>query len=293
MELYKVKKICVIMIVAILGCLSLTACAENDKKNSIDFIADDIHCVVSLPQEYDIVYINDELSDLSMFDKDLHNADTVNGAKKKAELRYYYLPKNEPFRIITPLGIIQNKNASGQTLVYWKLNDTLYKDGDTYYSANDFTCNQDTEITPVYYEFRAVGMLLYEVDENHIPTAPNGEFFDNAGNIKEQSGVHYLYGVYDFEPYREFWRTDLTLKKFATNITSVMAAENYYKNIYKLDIEIESGNIFKNGDITVETLCKIDGHGYMTYGNKSLIGDIKNTTHYLSIGEHEIQYSFV
>lgn len=197
------KKLGILVIAAILCCLPLTACNENDDSGGFDFIADELHCVVSLSQEYGIIYANDEFSSLSMFDKDLYNAETVNGEEKKDGFGYYYVLKNEPFKIVTPLNIIHNKNEKGQTLVYWKLNDTLYKDEDNYYSAT-FSCVKDTEITPVYYGFRPVGIILYEVDENHMPTAPNGEFFDDAGNIKEQGGVHYLYGVYDFEPNRDF-----------------------------------------------------------------------------------------
>lgn len=269
--------------------LSLSAC-NNDSDANDNYIADNEHCVVSLPQDYEITFDNDEVS----FDLNLYNAKTVNGKQKKEGFAYYKVLKNAPFRILTPLGIIQNKNANRQTLVYWKLNDTLYKDGDNYNSANTFTCNQDTEITPVYYEFRPVGMLLYEVDENNTSTVPNGEFFDNEGNIKEQAGVHYLYGVYDFEPYQNFWRTDLTLNKFEINETSKMVTENYYKNYYTLNIEIERGNIFENGNIIVETLYKIDGHGYITYGSKHIISgdDTRKALRSLPIGEHELKYTF-
>lgn len=154
------KKSCFIIVTAILCCLLLAACDNNDSNGSLDFIADKAHCVVSLPQEYSIVYENNELSGSSMFNEDLLNAVTVNGEQKSNGFIYYNLLKNEPFKIVTPLNIIQNKNESRQTLVYWKLNDALYKDSDNYYSENEFSCSQDTKITPVYFEFRAVGMLL-------------------------------------------------------------------------------------------------------------------------------------
>lgn len=282
---------CILIVVCALCFLLLAACNHDSDVND-DYIADNEHCVVSLPRDYYISFNNYETA--AIFDKDLYNAKTVNGKEKKDGFIYYNVPKNEPFRILTPLGIIQNKNENGQTLVYWKLNDIFYKDCDNYYSANIFNCNQDTEITPVYYEFRPVGMLLYEVDKNNMPTVPNGEFFDNEGNIKEQIGVHYLYGVYDFEPYKNFWRTNLTLNKFVINETSKMVTENYYKNIYTLNIEIESSNIFENGKIIVETLYKIDGHGYMTYGSKHIISgdETRNVIHSLSIGEHELKFTF-
>lgn len=235
---------CILIVVCALCVLSFTACNSNNDVYD-DYISDNEHCVVSLPQDYGIYFDNDE----ETFDLNLNNAKTVNGKQKKEDYIYYKVPKNIPFRIVTPIGITETQNANGQTLVYWKLNNTLYKDGDNYYSANNFTCNQDTEITPIYCDFRPVGILLYEVDETYTPTAPNGEFFDNSGNIKEQAGVHYLYGVYDFEPYDNFWRTNLTLNKFETHLTYKMVAENYYKNIYQLDIEIESGTIFQMGEL--------------------------------------------
>ena len=280
----------ILAFICVLCVLSFTACNDNRDETNSDYVTDHEHCVVSLPQDYDISFDNDKIS----FDKNLYNAQTVNGKPKKEGFRYYSVLKNEPFRILTPLGMIQNQNENGQTLVYWKLNDTLYKDGDNSYSANTFTCNQDTEITPVYYEFRPVGILLYEVDENDMPTVPNDEIFDDEGLIKEQAGVHYLYGVYDFEPYQEFWRTNLTLNKFAIEVKSKMVAENYYKDIYTLNVEIESGNLFDKGKLIVETLYKIDGHGYMTYGALHVVrgDDAKKAIRSFEIGEHVLKYTF-
>lgn len=279
----------ILIAVCVLWVLSLTACNHNSEAND-DYSTDNEHCVVSLPQDYYISFDNDEVSS----DENLYSAKTVNGKPKKEGFVYYKVLKNAPFRILTPLGIIQNQIANNQTLVYWKLNDTIYKDGDNYYSANNFTCNQDTEITPVYYEFRPVGMLLYEVDENNMPTVPNGEFFDDEGNIIEQAGVHYFYGVYDFEPYQNFWRTNLTLNKFVINKTSKMVAENYWKNFYTINIQIEKGNLFEKGKIIVETLYKIDGYGYLTYGSRNIIHseNVGIVIYSRFIGEHTLEFSF-
>ena len=280
----------ILVFVCVFCVLSFTACNDNNKETSSDYITDNGYCVVSLPQDYDISCDNDEVS----FDINLYNAKTVNGSPKKEGFRYYKVLKNAPFRILTPLGIIQNQNENRQTLVYWKLNDMLYKDGDNYYSANTFTCNKDTEITPVYYEFRPVGILLYEVGENDLPATPDDEIFDDEGKLIEQDGVHYLYGVYDFEPYQNFWRTNLTLNKFVIDRTSKMVAENYYKDFYTLNIEIESENLFEKGEIIVEALYKIDGHGYMTYGALHVVrgDDAKKAIRSFEIGEHVLKYTF-
>ncbi len=293
-ELYKMKKFFVIILSVISCCLLLTACSINEFDNSLDFISDNLHCVVSLPQGYDIVYVNDEFDNAPMLNKDLQNAKTVNGKQKNDEFRYYNILKNEPFKIITPISIIQNKNESGQTLVYWKLNNTLYKDGDNYYSETVFFCSENTEITPVYYEFRAVGMLLYEVDENDMPTVQDNDVFDENGTIKEQEGLYYLYGVYDFEPYQELWRTNLTINKYEINQTSQQIAENYNKRFYTINIEINKGNLFNKGKIIVEKLYKIDGHGYMTYGALNVIqgDDTRKAIYTLPVGDHEIRYTF-
>lgn len=288
------KKIYFIIVAAIFCCLPLAACDSNDSNSSSDFITDEAHCVVSLPQEYNIIYENDEISGSSLFNEDLFNADTVNGEPKDSGFVYYNLLKNEPFKIVTSIDVIQNKNENGQTLVYWNLNDTLYKDGDNYYSETVFSCSKDTKITPVYYEFRAVGMLLYEVDENDMPTVQDNDVFDENGTIKEQDGLYYLYGVYDFEPYREFWRTNLTITKYVINKTSQQIDENYYKDFYVINIEIDKGNLFNKGKIIVEKLYKIDGHGYMTYGALNIIqsDDTRESIYTLPVGDHEIKYTF-
>ncbi len=288
------RKICFLIVATILCCLLFTACNTNESKSSLDFIPDKYHCVVSIPQEYDIVYNNSELFGSSMFNENLFNADTVNGEQKNNGFIYYNLLKNEPFKIVTPISIIQNKNENGQTLVYWKLNDALYKDGDNYYSENEFSCSEDTQITPVYFEFRAVGMLLYEVDENDMPIVQYNDIFDDNGIIKEQDGLYYLYGVYDFEPYQQFWRTNLTINNYVVNQTSEKVAENYYKDFYIINIEINKGNLFNKGKIIVEKLYKIDGHGYMTYGALNIIrgDDTSKCIYTLPVGNHELKYTF-
>lgn len=279
----------ILIVLCMLCVLPLTAC-NHDSDSNDDYIADNEHCIVSLPQDYDISFNNFETS--TLFDKDLYNAETVNGKEKKDGFTYYNVPINEPFRILTPLGVIQNKNENHQTLVYWKLNDALYKDGDNYYSENTFTCAKDTEITPVYYEFRPVGMLLYEVDENGMPIVQDDEVFDDNGKIKEQDGVYYLYGVYDFEPYQEFWRTNLTLNKYVINHTVKAIAENYSEDFYTINIEIDKSNLFDNGKIILAKLYKIDGHGYMIYGAGWVINNHSNVIHTLLIGKHELKYTF-
>ena len=52
------KKIYFIIVAAIFCCLPLAACDSNDSTSSSDFITDEAHCVVSLPQEYNIIYEN-------------------------------------------------------------------------------------------------------------------------------------------------------------------------------------------------------------------------------------------
>ena len=272
---------------------AFSGCAD-DKPKTLDYAGKDGQCVVSLPQDYDIVYEDGDIDKSLLFNKDLHNAKTVNGKQKRAGYNYFSVLLNEPFRILTPLGIIGNKNEIHQTLVYWKLNETLYKDSDSYYSENVFACSRDTEITPVYYEFREVGMVLFAVDENDGPAVSESELFDDSGNIKEQDGVYYLYGVYDFEPQREFWRTNLSLQSFDVALTVKAVAENFCKDFYTVTVRISAGNIFEKGKVILTDLCKIDGHGYMLYGASHVISETSaEIIHTLPIGEHSIKYSFV
>lgn len=281
------------IVVLIICCLPLTACSESNKGIPTDFVADESHCVVSLPQEYDILYEDNEHADLTMFDKNLYNADTVHGKSKIEGYRYYNVLKNKPFRIVTPLGIMQNRNADRQTLVYWKLNDALFKDGDYYYSANAFTCTKDTEIVPVYCEFRAVGMLLHATNKT-VADEQDDNFFDDNGNIADQDGVYYLFGVYDFEPDQQFWRTNLTIDKYEIHHTTRYVSGNYSQDFYTINIEIAQSNLFDKGELVVHTLYKIDGHGYMTYGAKQIINADATTQmiRTLPIGIHEIKYTF-
>lgn len=288
------KKVLIFIFTAVFCCLPLVGCNEDAGGGVKDFVADEMHCVVSLPQDYDVFYEAEVRDTQSMFDKDLYNAETVSGKPKKEGYRYYNMLRNVPFKILTPLGVIQNKNADGQTLVYWKLNDTLYKDGDNYNSATTFKCAKDTEISPVYCDFRPVGMLMYEGGCDGLTVVPVGEIFDGDGNIREREGVYYLYGVYFFEPEREFWRTNLTLKKYVINYTVKYVAENYSKDFYTINVEIEKGKLFDRGNVIVETLYKIEGHGFMTYGSKHVINDdFTGAIYSLPIGEHELKYTFV
>lgn len=286
------KKTVCLIIVLLLCFLLLAACNNNRSNKPIDYVSKSDKCVVSLPKDYLLSFENENVNEC---DIDLYNADTVNGKPKNDGCYYYSVPCGEPFRIVTPLGIISDKHTNSQTLVYWKLNDTLYKDSDCYYSENIFMCALDTDITPIYYEFRAVGMLLLEVDDNYVQKIPDGEIFNDNGNIIDQDGVWYLYGVYDFEPNREFWRTNLTLNKYTVNRTVESVAGNYGKNVYSINVEINSDSLFGKGKIAVYSLFKIEGHGYMSFGSAHIIGDDninKNIIRTLPIGEHEIKYLF-
>lgn len=275
----------------LLCALPLAACNKNNIK--LDFISDELHCVVSLPQEYDIFYSNDETYGTSMFNKDLYNAKTINGNIKKEKYNYYYVLKNEPFRILTPLNIIQNKKQNGQTLCYWKLNNQLYNSTDQYESSNIFTCAQDTEITPLYYDFRPVGMLLLPADADGNPIFADDEIIKNGEILDYNENVYFLYGVYDFEPYQQFWRTNLTINKWVINL--IANNDGKYENqYYKINIEISSNNLFNNGKLVVKRLYKIEGHGYMIYGSSQIIDSnhINTVTHTFSIGKHDLKYIF-
>lgn len=282
--------------VALLSCTSmLAACGNNDRSRqlAVNYVSKDGNCIVSLPNEYDIVFEREQVeSQVLKSYKDLNKAQLVNGKYKKYGMRYYEIPNNAQFRILTPLGVIYDKRANNQTLVHWQLDDRLYSDGDNYYSNTIFACAEDTEITPVYCEFRTVGMLIYPYDV----TADNGlsdkDFFNPDGSIKEQDGVYSLYGVYDFEPDSELWRTNLTLSSFlVTHHIKI-----YQKDYYTVTVQIDAGNVFDGGDMVATPLCKIDGHGYILYGSSSILKSdraLLGAVHNMSIGEHTLKYSFV
>ncbi|MDE6293074.1 MAG: hypothetical protein K2L88_00430, partial [Clostridiales bacterium] len=290
------------ILILIISCFALCACGSDntdDQDKSTDYVAKSGQCVISLPEDYDISFENENIDQATIFDKNLYNAKTVNGKPKKAGMRYYNVSRNEPFRILTPGGIISNKKQNRQSLVYWKLNDTLYKDGDNYYSENVFTCAVDTEITPVYYDFRKVGIIIYAVDENEDWKLPHDRLFDENGNIKEQDGVWYLHGVYDFEPNREYWKTNLTLESFDVAVAKKNVAVDYKKKIYTIKVKINKSNIFdSNKTIVISPLWKIEGHGYFAYGSRHVI-PAENVDanigiiHMFDIGEHGLDYSFV
>ena len=281
------------LIFAFICCFPLTACDNNNgnKDNIKNFVADGSHCVVSILEEYDIsINIeNSELSDLTMINEDLQNAEKVNGKPKKEGFKYYYVPNNAAFRICTPNIEKLSAKENSKILVYWKLNDTLYKeiDNEGNYSKNVFSCWQYTEITPVYYDYREVGVLVYQVDEN-LETVAQDSFFDNNGKIKEQEGVYYLYGVYDFEPEQKFWRTNLTLNKYSYK----HCIEENYKEYYQLDIDIATENLFEYGTVVIQTLCKIEGLGYMT-GDTMIYDTGLGMIHTVQLGKHKLRCQFV
>lgn len=289
------KKVFMMLFGVIICCLFVTAC-KNNNDISKDFVTDEFHCVVCLPQEYDIFYVNDIQSTTSMLDKNLQNADTINGEQKKYGYKYYKVLKDESFKILTPVNVAEKNYEQHKTLVYWKLNDVLHRnlnkyDGENYYSESNFAVNQDTEITPIYYDFRPVGILLLEADQNDEPFVSDDEIFDIYGNIKEQKGVYYFYGIYDFEPYQNFWRTNLTINEYLIDTMTKPASGNYEKYFYTIKVKINKGDLFNSGNIIVYKLYKVLGHGYMTYGAAYLVQDSSKTQSFY-IGEHELRFAF-
>ena len=286
-------------------CLSLTACNKGDEEDEdfLDFVTDETHCVVSLPREYDFSYVNEGLSVSLTFSEKLYKAKTVDGNPKKGDFRYYNVQKGEPFRIVKTLSLIRDKLEEGKILVGWQLNSELKKlyreDGSSRfgnYSSTVFSCDKNTEITPVYCDYRPVGMLIYPEDEDGDAIDP-AEIFGEDGAIEEKEGVYYFYGVYDFEPEQTFWRTNLTIKKYEVTerYTNYEKSENtvyanYNSLSYLIDVEFDKGDLFEKGSLKIEKLYKIEGRGYLALGST---GDAyENHVNSLFIGKNEIKYSF-
>ncbi len=290
----KIKKI-ILSVFFVFFCFAGCTTANDDKVNA-DFVADNQHCVVCLPQEYGLSYDSVEVGVSSMNDEKLVSAATVNGKPKKEGFGYYNVLKNQPFHIFIPLSTQLNRHENGKTLVYWKLNDALFKDeyNSTNYSKNSFHCEEYTEIVPVEYEIRPVGLLFHNLGTDETPMVSDSALFDEKGNVKEQEGVYYLYGVYDFEPNQAFWRTNLPIKKFETQCNVKPEGENFSKEYYSITVEIEKDTLFKNGKLIAEKLFKIDGYGYMTYGALNTIKE-NDCEHirYTTIKGHELKYKFI
>lgn len=293
-----------VIILLIFVCLLLSACHhENVEGNSADYKPKDGQCVVSIPKEYNLAYEDAEKT--LMLDAELANAQTINGQPKNSNWQYFCVQKNEPFRIVTPPTVIQNKNSNFQTLKFWKINGTTYEDCDGYLSKNVYTCAQNAVIEPVYCPFRAVGMILFLTENGQTPWEffdENGNvaegIFDKNGNIISQENVKYLFGTYDFNPSRDAWKTNLDLKSFNVSFSmeggnSVNAAQK----TYTISVTVDLTEYLKKGAVVVKSLCQIDGYGYMlnpTAATQTI--DVGNTamtgTFYLPLGANTLQCTF-
>lgn len=274
--------------------LTLTACHEPSDNSTIntDYTAKEGRCVVSIPNEYGLVYENENLEQDSMLDIDLIHAETVDGMPKKGELQYFSVLLNEPFRVMTPLSFIQKKNDEALTLTEWKLNGIGYQDKDSYLSKNMYTCIENTTIEPVYSDFNTVGMILFLLDEEQNPMHP---IFDESGNIIDQENVKYFYGKYNFDPNKEAWTTNLNVDYF--NVTAKKDENQEGKQNYNISIQFDLTEMVKKGKIAVKSLCKIENHGYMLHpssatqiisgANMSMEG-----TFYIPLDEHTLQCTF-
>lgn len=242
-------------IIAIICFLTLTACNNETSNNSTntDYIAKDGHCIVTIPNDYRLIYEDEKQG--SMQDIDLVNAETVEGKPKSDELEYFSVLVNEPFRILTPFTVIQNKNKDHLTLTAWKINGENYKDSDSYLSKNTYTCSENTIIEPVYSEFKTVGLILFHIDSEKNPTT---NLFDEDGKIIEQEDVKYLYGPYEFDSSKESWNTNMELESFETSYTV-----KDEKRLYKISIRYDLTETLKKGRVAVKSISQIKDQGYM------------------------------
>ena len=284
-----------ILVFALICCLPLAACANKGDGSIKNFVTDTQHCVVSIQEGYGIT-LNVEGSDLSdeiLYNNDLEHAEKVNGNDKKDGFLYFYMPINTPFHVTIQGRTLSERAANCETLLYLKLNNNTYKaeKNDVGQCENIFTCSSDTEITPVYYDHRTVGVLLYEVDSTNLDKPlKEYNFFDESGKIKEQSGVYYLYGTYDFEPDFRFWTTNLEEELLEYNLNKV-------NDSYSINVEI--GNLFgEDKAFGVVQIDKIYEHGYMltplsgiVFEDNTLAGPHQVTTT-LQLGKHEIKIAY-
>lgn len=246
-------------IIAIICFFTLTACNNGTSNNSTntDYKAKDGHCIVTIPNEYGLVYENDKQD--SMQDIDLVNAETVEGKPKNDKLEYFSVLVNEPFRIMTPLTVIQSKNNDYLTLTAWKINGENYKDSDSYLSKNVYSCSNNTIIEPVYSEFKTVGMILFHIDSEQNPAT---NIFDENDRIIEQEDVKYLYGPYEFNPSIELWKTNMELEGF--DVSDIVENE---QRTYKISSKFDLTEILNRGRVAVKSLCQIKDQGYMINPN--------------------------
>ncbi len=246
------KKIFVTILPCIVCCALAAACGGETPEKNADFKPQNGYCVVSVPQDFGIVL---ESAGAAQLDYNLINAETVDGVPKKEYTSYFCIPENEPFRISTPPVVIQKKNTERLTLTGWSLNGENYSDCDGNLSKNVFCCDENTEILPVYTEFKAVGLILYLTGDGFTPQY---DIFDDSGNIAESEDVGYLYGAYDFTPRTELWKTNLD-----TEYLSCSAQISGQQKTYTVSTKIDLTSYVKKGKIAVKSLCRIKGGGFM------------------------------
>lgn len=272
---------------------TLTACNEQEGNSSsihTDYIAKEGKCVVSISRDYGLVYENADQEQDSMLDIDLIESKTVEGKPKNEAFNYFSVSLNEPFRIMTPYTVIQDKNNEGQTLTEWKINEISYKDEDSYLSKNVYTCIENTVIEPVYSAFKTVGMIIYHIDEEQNPKNP---IFDESGNILEQEDVKYIYGKYAFDPNRDSWTTNLDLDYFNVSLINKNNQE-----VYHIAIRFDLTPILQKGRVAIKPLCKIADDGYMIHplSSTEIISGTNMSmegTFSIPLEEHVLQCTFV
>lgn len=279
-----------ILAIVLLGicCSLLTACGGGVDEVTTDYTPKNGQCVVSLPKDYGVAYEN---GTNPTADADLTNAETINGKPKNEKLQYFNLLHNEPFRIVTPTSVIQNKNKNQLTLKYWSLNGTRYEDGDGALSKTVFTCFEDAEIQPIYYEYKTVGMIMVVTDGN---TIPEEAVLDENGNILERDTIKYLYGPYEFDPHIESWKTNLELSCFDVSYTAENKDETHTQGACTISVAMDLSKLVEKGKVVIQSLCKVNEHGYMlspTAPTHIISGtDVAMTgTFSISLGEHTLQ----
>jgi len=160
--------------VALSGCNSAYAVPKN-------------RCVVSVPEGVELWSKNAE---------DCILTDTpIRGVNREEGKSYYVVAKNTSFSVLNFEDYIYNEgtNGEGKVVTGFDVSGKVLPYSPSLHNEITLSCDENTDIVPVYQEFESVGLVVFVADDTPWESVFNlDNFFTDDGGAKEIENFYYL-----------------------------------------------------------------------------------------------------
>lgn len=207
------KKTFCIIILAIMFMLAFAGCAEVYR------VPKD-RCIVSVPQGFELW--TDDAETLQKIDIPIKNVE------READRIYYSVTRGATFSVVNfdNYAYDEGSKSEGNILTGFDISGNVLPFNPSSEYKIELSCNENTDIQPVYERFQAVGMVAFVGDDNESlwdKVWNIDKFFNADGTPKQEENFYYLIQYTKQNLPKHYWQTNFD----CTDISNTSVSTTY------------------------------------------------------------------